>query len=49
MPTIDDVTQRDILLATLAPDQHIIQMVGILTLCFRRPDDHWQQIGSFTI
>ena len=46
---MDDVTQRDILLAALAPDQHVIQVVGILSLRCRRPDDHRQQLGALAI
>ena len=46
---MDDVTQRNILLPALAPDQHVIQVIGILSLRFRRTDDNRQQVGALAI
>ena len=45
----DHVTERNILLAALAPDQHVVQVIRVLALSGRGADDHWQQVGSLAV
>ncbi|MNR32100.1 hypothetical protein D3C85_1496590 [compost metagenome] len=43
------VAQRNILLTILAPHQHVIEMVCVLTLAFWRAHDNGQQVRTFTV
>jgi hypothetical protein len=45
----DDVTQRDILLPRLAPDQHVVQVIGVQPFALRRAHHDREQVAAFPV